>query len=151
MGPATSIGTIHSIVFTHTPADTLPNGVSALTVRVAMTESRNIFAPVTSNLSEEIFETLAKRGGIRIERIISHGQATPDGEWYDQGWDEWILLLTGSAGLVMEQEEITRILKPGDYLMIPAGCRHRVAWTAPGETTLWLAVHIGGQGDEVSS
>lgn len=102
----------------------------------------NIFANLPDALPDEVFETLAESGSVRIERIVSHGQATPEGEWYGQGWDEWVLLLTGNAGLLLEGEEEPRRLGPGDYLMIPAYRRHRVAWTAPAEHTVWLAVHV---------
>jgi len=104
----------------------------------------NIFANLSAVTSGEVFENLAEAGNVRIERIVSNGGATPEGEWYDQEWDEWVLLLAGSAGMLMEGEGEARSLKPGDYLMIPARCRHRVAWTAPEERTVWLAVHIGG-------
>ncbi|KAB0668829.1 cupin domain-containing protein [Oryzomonas sagensis] len=109
-----------------------------------MTESGNMFSQIPPDLPAELFETLAHRGTVRIERILSHGQATPEGEWYDQDRDEWVLLLAGSAGLLFDGEPELRRLTAGDYLMIPARRRHRVAWTAPNETTIWLAVHIGG-------
>jgi len=35
-----------------------------------------------------------------------------------------------------------RELKPGDWALLPAQCRHRVAWTDPACETLWLAVHL---------
>ncbi len=104
----------------------------------------NIFANLPKAMPDEVMETLAEVGSVRIERIVSNGQATPEGEWYDQGWDEWVLLLAGSAGLLIENEGAERTLRAGDYLMIPAHCRHRVAWTDPREKTIWLAVHIGG-------
>jgi cupin 2 domain-containing protein len=109
-----------------------------------MTESGNIFGHIPPCLPAELFETLARKGAVRIERILSHGQATPEGKWYDQDQDEWVLLLAGSAGLLFEGEAEPRSLMAGDYLTIPARRRHRVAWTSPGETTIWLAVHIGG-------
>ncbi|GFE60505.1 cupin domain-containing protein [Geobacter sp. AOG2] len=108
-----------------------------------MTEAGNIFCSVPSDLPTELFEPLAQKGAVRIERILSHGQATPDGEWYDQDQDEWVLLLAGSAGLLFEGEPEPRHLTAGDYLMVPAHWRHRVVWTSPNETTIWLAVHIG--------
>lgn len=104
----------------------------------------NILADLPRALPDEAFETLAEAGDVRIERIVSNGQATPEGEWCEQGWAEWVLLLAGSAGLQIEGETQPHALKPGDYLMIPARCRHRVAWTDPGQKTVWLAVHIGG-------
>lgn len=102
----------------------------------------NIFANIPDVLPNEVMETLINSGNVRIERIVSSGQSTPEGEWYDQRQDEWVLLLTGSAGLVLENEEEALILKPGDYVMIPARCRHRVAWTDPREITVWLAVYV---------
>ena len=109
-----------------------------------MTESGTMFGHIPPCLPTEVFETLAHKGAVRIERILSHGQATPEGEWYDQDQDEWVLLLAGSAGLLFEGEPEPRRLTAGDYLMIPARRRHRVAWTSTDETTIWLAVHIGG-------
>ncbi|QEM68906.1 cupin domain-containing protein [Geobacter sp. FeAm09] len=109
-----------------------------------MTASGNMFSHVPHDLPAELFETLANKGAVRIERILSRGHATPDGEWYDQDRDEWVLLLAGSAGLFFDGEPEPRRLAAGDYLMIPARRRHRVAWTSPDETTIWLAVHIGG-------
>ncbi|SRR5690554_270894 len=78
---------------------------------------------------------------LRIERIVSQGQATPPEQWYDQDWHEWVLLLAGSAGLRFADKPRIHILKPGDYVDIPAHCRHRVEWTHPHEATVWLAVH----------
>lgn len=102
----------------------------------------NLLAVLPRAGSTEAFEQLLARPGLRIERIVSHGQATPDGEWYDQAWDEWVLLVSGGAGLLVEGEAAPRTLGPGDYLLLPAHCRHRVAWTDPGRATVWLAVHI---------
>lgn len=91
----------------------------------------------------EQFAELLSRPGVRLEQIVSQGQATPKGEWYDQDWDEWVLLASGSAGLLVEGEAAPRELQPGDYLLLPAGCRHRVEWTDPDRATVWLAVHLG--------
>jgi len=107
---------------------------------------RNILAQLPRDLSQEIFETIAESDSVRIERIVSNGQATPQGEWYDQERAEWILLLTGSAGLLFEGQEEPQRLAPGDHLLIPAGCRHRVAWTDPALPTVWLAVHFSTPG-----
>ncbi|MDZ3992369.1 cupin domain-containing protein [Pseudomonas sp. Teo4] len=88
----------------------------------------------------ELVDELLKRPGLRIERIVSNGQASPPGFWYDQAEGEWILLLSGAAGLCIEDEGHTRLLKPGDCLDIPPHCRHRVEWTDQHEPTIWLAV-----------
>ncbi|BCS53359.1 cupin [Geobacter sp. SVR] len=93
-------------------------------------------------LTEELFQTLAASGGARVERIVSLGQCSPEGEWFDQDQDEWVLLLAGEALLLLEGEPAPRRLASGDHLLIPAHCRHRVAWTDPDRHTIWLAVHF---------
>ncbi|TGD98110.1 cupin domain-containing protein [Methylobacterium nonmethylotrophicum] len=92
--------------------------------------------------ADEIVDLLAQGPGARIERIVSTGQASPPGFWYDQPWDEWVVLLAGRADLRLDGEPEPRRLAPGDYLLIPARLRHRVAWTSPDEPTVWLAVHL---------
>ena len=108
-----------------------------------MDRDSNIFAQVPEELAEEEITELLATPGLRIERIVSTGQASPPGFWYDQAWAEWVLLLSGSAGLLIEGEAEPRLLKPGDYLLIPPGARHRVEWTDPNAPTIWLAVHCG--------
>jgi cupin 2 domain-containing protein len=101
----------------------------------------NLFSNLPRDLpAEEISELLAAPN-LRIERIVSTGQAGPPGLWYDQDGPEWVILLAGSAGLLFEGEDAPRRLKPGDHVHIPAHARHRVAWTAPNTLTVWLAVH----------
>ncbi|WP_445505170.1 cupin domain-containing protein [Microvirga sp. G4-2] len=103
----------------------------------------NIFEHILSEALDEEFTELLAVEGIRIERIVSTGQASPPGFWYDQAWSERVLVLSGSAGLLFEDEPTPRELKRGDYLLIPAGRRHRVEWTDATEPTIWLAVHFG--------
>jgi cupin 2 domain-containing protein len=100
----------------------------------------NLFTGIPATLQEELFQTLAESGSVRIERIVSDGQVTPEGEWYDQGRDEWVLLISGGAALLFDGNAAPLVLKPGDHVMIPAGCRHRVERTDP--KTVWLAVHF---------
>lgn len=91
---------------------------------------------------QEVFEVLMegrKEGGFRLERILSCGQVSPDGFWYDQECDEWVLLIQGRARLAFEDGEL--VLGPGDSLLIPAGCRHRVTFTSASPPCLWLALH----------
>ncbi len=107
-------------------------------------QTDNLFSSIPATLGEELIQTLAESGPVRIERIISDGHATPPGEWYDQGWDEWVLLVSGGAALLFDGDADPRILKPGDHVMIPAGCRHRVERTDSLQKTIWLAVHCGG-------
>ena len=94
-----------------------------------------------SPLPEEIVDVLAEGPAARIERIVSTGQMTPKGKWYDQHWAEFVVLLRGGARLQIETEDAERLLGPGDWLLLPARCRHRVTWTTEDEPTVWLAVH----------
>lgn len=111
-------------------------------------QNNNLFDGIPDTLQEELFETLADSDFGRIERIVSDGHATPPGEWYNQGWDEWVLLISGEAVLMYDDDYETtlQILKPGDHVLIPAGRRHRVEQTVSGEKTIWLAVHFRGRG-----
>jgi cupin 2 domain-containing protein len=101
----------------------------------------NLFDGIPVEIPAEIFEVLLDAKNFRLERIVSRGQATPPGEWYNQRSHEWVVLLTGSAGLRFEAEPDLRVLRPGDFLLIPAHCRHRVEWTDPAQATVWLALH----------
>ena len=88
----------------------------------------------------EQFTTLLARPGVRIERIVSNGEASPPGHWYDQAEHEWVLVLQGRAGLLIEGESGVRRLAAGDHVELPAHCRHRVEYTSQDEPTVWLAV-----------
>ncbi|MET0089357.1 MAG: cupin domain-containing protein [Candidatus Thiodiazotropha sp.] len=99
----------------------------------------NLLEHLPDSLSKEQFDELLKDRPVRIERILSHGQASPESGWYDQDEHEWVLLLQGRARLAIEdQQDID--LTAGDYLLIPAHTRHRVSWTDPEVITIWLAV-----------
>lgn len=102
----------------------------------------NIFADVPGALVNEQVLTLASPANVGIERIVSTGQASPPGFWFDQAWTEWVIVLSGSAGLRLEGEEQARTLRAGDYIEIPAHLKHRVDWTDATRPTIWLAVHI---------
>ena len=102
---------------------------------------KNLFADISEFVPEEIIEVLLKTENFRLERIVSAGQATPPGEWYDQETHEWVLLLKGSAGLRFAGEPGIRVMRSGDSLHIPAHLRHRVEWTESGVKTVWLALH----------
>jgi cupin 2 domain-containing protein len=89
--------------------------------------------------SAESFMELARAGNAHVERIAS--RAVTNGEWYEQAWPEFVLLVAGSAALEFD-DGTRRELKPGDWALLPAQRRHRVAWTDPACETLWLAVHL---------
>ena len=94
-----------------------------------------------STLENEQFCELLARPGLRIERIVSTGQASPDGFWYDQPDGEWVTLLQGEALLRFADEPEARRLRPGDFIDIAPRRRHRVDWTDPEQPTIWLAIH----------
>lgn len=102
----------------------------------------NLFASLPPGGGAEQTQALLARPGLKIERIVSHGQTTPPGRWYDQDQDEWVLVVTGAATLKFETDLTPCRLGPGDYLLIPAHCRHRVEWTDPKVATVWLALHL---------
>jgi cupin 2 domain-containing protein len=101
----------------------------------------NLFATMPGPTGRELFQTILKTDRFRLERIVSTGQATPAGQWYDQERNEWVALLSGSAGLLFEGEGEPRVMRPGDHVIIPAHLRHRVEWTDPDHETVWLALH----------
>lgn len=106
-----------------------------------MTGMANVFDGIPIDSPGEFFETLAERPGVKIERIVSSGHITPPGEWFDQDRDEFVLVVQGSA--VLEYEDGGRHeLGQGDWLLLAAHRRHRVAWTEEGRETVWLAVHF---------
>jgi cupin 2 domain-containing protein len=102
--------------------------------------TQNLFANIPEALDKELFDTLAVGRDLRIERIVSRGQSSPAQDWYDQDSDEWVVLLRGAAIIAYSDgSEVT--LGEGDYLHIPAHCKHRVQWTDPERSTVWLAIH----------
>ncbi len=110
-----------------------------------MADLRAAFGTLFGDLPEaggdEMVTTLKDTDETRFVRIISTGQATPEGVWYDQDDNEWVVVLRGRAGLKFEGEDAVRVLSAGDYVDIPAGLRHRVEWTDADEPTVWLAFH----------
>ena len=99
----------------------------------------NLINDLPKHLPNEVMQTVFTAAQVRIERIISHGHASPDGFWYDQDQHEWVVVLKGGARLRFEDRVVE--LKSGDFINIPAHKRHRVEWTTPDEPTIWLAVH----------
>jgi cupin 2 domain-containing protein len=100
----------------------------------------NLLHGLPDSLPAELFQGLAGGDHVRIERILSKGQASPPGFWYDQENEEFVLLVQGRARLAVEGRG-THELGPGDYIVLPARLRHRVEWTDPDQVTVWLAVH----------
>jgi cupin 2 domain-containing protein len=103
-------------------------------------EISNLFTNLPTTSPDELVTTLLEAGSVRIERIVSYGQVSPEGFWYDQDQDEWVIVLQGAARLKFEERTVE--MAHGDYLYIRAHQKHRVAWTTPDEPTIWLAVHF---------
>jgi cupin 2 domain-containing protein len=93
-------------------------------------------------LPDEVVDLLIDRPGLRIERIVSTGQTTPEGQWYDQETEEWVLVVDGTARLRIDGEREDRELSEGDWILLPVHCRHRVTWTSAEPPTVWLAIHF---------
>lgn len=104
-------------------------------------KTRNIHADIPPGVSGEFVESLAENKNVRIERIVSRGHVSPEDFWYDQETNEWVVVVKGRARILFEGEGDAVSLASGDYVNIPAHCRHRVVWTDPAQETIWLAVH----------
>jgi cupin 2 domain-containing protein len=102
-------------------------------------KSSNIFESIPRNIDAELFEDILKSPNVKIERIISKGQSSPEAGWYDQEENEWVIVIEGKAVLEFEKGgSIT--LNKGNYLNIPAHSKHKVSWTDPNQATIWLAI-----------
>ena len=104
---------------------------------------KNLFTEVSDEGADEIFEQLLETRGVRIERIVSRGHASPANGWYDQDEDEWVLVLRGS-GRILFEDGGEALLGAGDHLHISAHRKHKVTWTDPAVATIWLAVFFPG-------
>ena len=100
----------------------------------------NLLRDLPDARASEITEVIGGAQGVRIERIVSLGQSSPAGFWYDQAETEWVLLLGGAARLRFADEPEARLMAPGDWVEIAPGRRHRIDWTDPVQPTVWLAV-----------
>ena len=100
----------------------------------------SVLKSIPTDLPTEWVERLAWKKGVRIERIISRGHASPEGFWYDQAETEWVLLVQGAAKIRFEEGDRVIEMRAGDHLLVPSRARHRVDWTTPDEDTIWLAV-----------
>ena len=111
-------------------------------------ELNNLFDGIPSSLADELFTPLINTPGLQVERIVSQGQGSEEDDWYDQPRSEWVVLLQGAAKLLFEEGLQVVELGPGDYLLIPAHCRHKVIWTPADQQSVWLAIHYedGGNG-----
>jgi len=105
---------------------------------MAAIQRGSLLHPLPEAGDDEHVDVLATTATTRVERIVSHGQASPPGFWYDQDTDEWVLVISG-RGVIAFDDGHRETLESGDWICLPAGCRHRVEETA--SPTIWLAVH----------
>lgn len=105
-----------------------------------MMNPNNIFELIPKSLDKELVETLIQQGDVKIERIVSTGQSSPEFGWYDQLFAEWVMVLSGEAIIAFEGGEDCHLVA-GSYLNIPAHTKHKVKWTSPTVETVWLTVH----------
>lgn len=101
----------------------------------------NLFDLPEVPADEEQFDVLHDGANCRIERIVSHAAVTAPGEWYDQEWDEWVLVLQGEGTVEYQDGRVVKLAR-GDHLFLPAHVKHRVAATSADPPCLWLAVHF---------
>ena len=99
----------------------------------------NIFEPMIEKDDIEKTYSLMSSSAFELEKIVSYGQITPEGQWYDQGHDEWVMLVKGTAVLRFEDEQ-QLTLNAGDILTISAHQKHRVEQCS--RDAIWLALHI---------
>ena len=98
----------------------------------------NIFADIPETFDEELIETLVEGENVKMERIVSYGQVSPEGFWYDQPQHEWVVVLEGCAEVEFAEKKVR--LECGDTLLIEAHERHRVSFTCKERKTVWLAL-----------
>ena len=99
----------------------------------------NLLTSLPNHIDHEQVEELLSQPNVKIERILSKGQTSPETGWYDQDKNEWVVVLQGAGDITFEDGNKVR-LQPGDYINIPAHRRHKVSWTDPDNVTVWLAV-----------
>ena len=105
----------------------------------------NLLSELPDDIPEELFQTLVKTDHVKIERILSHGQSSPDDFWYDQDKNEWVLLLEGHACIRFEDDRRIELHR-GDYVNIPAHVKHRVEYTHEEQPTVWLVIFYDSVG-----
>ena len=105
---------------------------------------RNVFKDLPQDQDREVFTEMLRTDQLRVERIVSSGQSSPEQGWYDQAENEWVLVLSGSATLEIDKKGAVH-MTAGDYLHIPAHHKHRVTHTSTDEVTIWLAIFYRGE------
>jgi len=99
---------------------------------------KNIF-DLPDEIPDEIVEVLHENPNVRIERIVSAGQVSAEGFWYDQIENEWVSLIQGEARVAFD-DGAAAVLKAGDHILIKAHKRHRVEYTSIDPPCVWICV-----------
>jgi cupin 2 domain-containing protein len=107
---------------------------------VRQTDLANLLTDIPAQLPDELVQTIVRAPAVQIVRVVSRGQCSPPGFWYYQEENEYVLLLTGAARLVFEDQTEPLEMIPGSCVNIPAHKRHRVEWTDPTQNTVWLGI-----------
>jgi cupin 2 domain-containing protein len=102
----------------------------------------NLLSNIPATLPEELTTVLQEGNSVRIERIISTGHRSPEGFWYDQPENEWVMVLQGAARLQFEDRVVE--LVSGDSISIPAHQKHQPIQDAEGTTARSPAGHLHG-------
>lgn len=101
-------------------------------------EKIELYDNITIDTNAEKFLEIFKNDIIKIEKIVSNGQKSPEDFWYTQEESEFVLILKGNA--ILEFEGETMVLNEGNAVIIPAMKKHRVKQTSQEEPTIWLAI-----------
>ena len=106
----------------------------------------NIYRCSKAGKGNEVSKILAEKKisgkSVIVEKIVSNGAASPEGFWYDQKYDEFVIVLKGRAKIGFYKKKSIE-LKAGDYLTIPKHVRHRIEYTSSKPKCVWLAVLLG--------
>lgn len=98
----------------------------------------NLFKIPVSQSDDEQIEVLFEDSSVRVERIISMGQISPAGFWYQQEEDERVAILQGEA-ILRVQDSFVHLLQ-GDTYFLPALLKHRVEFTSKDPACIWLCL-----------
>lgn len=102
---------------------------------------KNLFEDIKIDKNSEEFIDILNKPNIRIQRIVSNGQASKEGFWYEQEENEFVTILEGEAVLEFEDKDKSDIvLKKGDFCNIEVKEKHRLKYTSIEEPTIWLAI-----------
>lgn len=98
----------------------------------------NFFEITELPRENEIIDEILDGKNVRIERIVSAGHVSPEGFWYDQDENEWVILMQGEAVVMLENGPVE--MRPGTSIFIEAHRKHYVSYTSAEPPCIWLCV-----------